>query len=122
MSKDIEPRVYRQRIVLEGHYKCEFDGDVMKTYLTDLSKILDMHIFSGPFCYPPDRWNDPEGIALQDWNGFVMWLESGSHCYVFPRYDFFTVDAYSCKPFSNEKVVEFTKKYFSSTDMTVKTV
>jgi len=114
---DIEPRVYRQRIILEGHFDRDFDGDIMKAYLTQLSREIDMRIFSGPFCYPPDRWNDPKGISLQDWNGFVMWLESGSHCYVFPRFKFFTVDCYSCKPFDNQKVADFTQKYFKSDDI-----
>jgi S-adenosylmethionine/arginine decarboxylase-like enzyme len=117
MSQDIEPRVYRQRIIVEGHYTIAFDGDVMKTYLQKLSEEIDMRIFAGPFCYPPDRWNDPDGIPLQDWNGFVMWLESGCHCYAFPKVKFFTVDAYSCKPFDAQKVADFTKQYFDSDDM-----
>ena len=117
MSQDLEPSIYRQRIILEGHYTIDFDGDVMKTYLKKLSEEIDMRIFSGPFCYPPDRWNDPDGIPLQDWNGFVMWLESGCHCYAFPKVKFFTVDAYSCKPFDAQKVADFTKQYFGSEDM-----
>ena len=120
--QDIEPNIYRQRMVIEGHYDIEFDGDVMKKYLTELSKQINMRIFSGPFCYPPDRWNDPEGMPLKDWNGFVMWLESGSHCYVFPNVKFFTVDVYSCKPYDSKKVSDFTKEYFNSQDMQFKEV
>ena len=114
---EIEPSVYRQRMILEGHYDIEFSGDVMKDYFIKLSKTIEMRIFSGPFCYPPDRWNDPEGIPLEDWNGFVMWLESGSHCYIFQRVKFFTVDVYSCKPYDFDKVTEFTKKFFNSSDI-----
>jgi len=52
MSTDIEPNICRQRIILEGHYDRDFDGDVMKAHLTQLSKQIDMRIFAGPFCYP----------------------------------------------------------------------
>ena len=119
--KDLEPGVYRQRLVIEGHYGIEFDGDLVKEYLSELSKVLEMRIFSGPFCWPPDEWNHPE-VKLYDWNGFVAWTESGCHVYAFPKYKFFTADIYSCKPFENNKVVKFTKDFIKSDDLVFKII
>ena len=116
---NLEPNVYRQRLVIEGHYGIEDPmSDFMRVFLNDLSKVLVMKIFSGPFCWPPDPWNDPEVYLYEHrgLNGFVAWEESGCHVYIWKRYQFFTVDVYSCKPFNADEVVEFTKKYFSSTD------
>ena len=114
--KDLEPAIHRQRLIIEGHYDIEFNGDVVKDYLAKLSEILDMTIFSGPFCWPPDKWNHPE-VDLHDWNGFVAWTESGCHVYAFPKHRFFTSDIYSCKAFNNNRVVEFTKEFIKSEDL-----
>lgn len=114
--KDLEPSIYRQRIVLEGHYAIEADGETIRTYLNKLSEILDMRIFSGPYSWPPDEWSNTD-IPLFELNGFVAWTESGAHIYAWRKCKFFTVDAYSCKPFNNEVVSKFTREFFQSEDM-----
>ena len=119
--KDLEPGVFRQRLVIEGHYEVEFDGDLVKHYLPELSKLLKMRIFSGPFCWPPDKWNQPK-INLHDLNGFVAWTESGCHVYAFPKYKFFTADIYTCKPFEEIETVDFTKNFIKSKDLEFKTI
>jgi S-adenosylmethionine decarboxylase len=114
--KDLEPSIYRQRIVLEGHYEIDADGETIRDYLHRLSEILEMRIFSGPYSWPPDEWTNPS-IPLFELNGFVAWTESGAHIYAWKTCKFFTVDAYSCKPFESEKVASFTQEFFQSNDM-----
>ena len=114
---DIEPRVYRQRLIMEGHYaKNDVDGETIREYLSLLSEKLDMRIFSGPYSWPPDRWDHVE-IELHELNGFVAWTESGCHAYAWRKYRFFTVDIYSCKRFSAEVVLSFTSEYFLCGDI-----
>lgn len=114
--KDLEPSIYRQRIVLEGHYSINPDGETIRQYLNELSKTLEMRIFSGPYSWPPDEWTNPE-IPLFELNGFVAWTESGAHVYAWRNCKFFTVDAYSCKPFDTRVVSDFTGSFFKSDDM-----
>lgn len=114
--KNLEPSIYRQRLIIEGHYLIEVDGEVIRKYLNELSKVLEMRIFSGPYSWPPDKWDKPE-IPLHELNGFVAWTESGCHVYAWRPVKFFTSDIYSCKPFDDKKVLEFTKKLFKSKDM-----
>ena len=114
--KNLEPKIFRQRLIIEGHYSIEADGETIRKYLSELSGILKMRIFSGPYSWPPDQWDNPE-VELHELNGFVAWTESGCHVYAWRYCKFFTSDIYSCKKFSAKKVIEFTKKYFKSEDL-----
>lgn len=119
--KNLEPAVYRQRLIIEGHYSVECDGEVVRDYLEKLSKLLKMRIFSGPYSWPPDKWDRPE-IELHELNGFVAWTESGCHVYAWRFCKFFTVDIYSCKKFDARETVEFTKKFFKSKDLVFESI
>lgn len=111
--KNLEPKIFRQRMIIEGHYEITADGEAIRSYLNDLSKILKMRIFSGPYSWPPDKWDRSE-VDLHELNGFVAWTESGCHVYAWAVCKFFTSDIYSCKPFDAPSVAEFTKKFFAS--------
>ena len=114
--KNLEPTIFRQRLIIEGHYKIKADGKTIRKYLNMLSKICKMEIFSGPYSWPPDKWDNPN-VKLYELNGFVAWTESGSHVYAWKSCKFFTVDIYSCKPFNVDKIVNFTKDFFKSLDV-----
>ena len=113
--KNLEPRVFRQRLIIEGHYEIDADGEVIRKYLVELSRVLQMRIFSGPYSWPPDKWDKPE-VELHELNGFVAWTESGCHVYAWRFCKFFTSDIYSCKKFDAAEVVKFTKDFFKSPD------
>ena len=119
--KNIEPKVYRQRLIIEGHFEVPIEGENIKAYLTKLSKVLKMTIFSGPFCWPPDKWTNPR-VKLHNLNAFVAWTKSGCHVYAWRLPKFFTADIYSCKPFNTKKVLKFTKDFFKSKDMVYKEI
>lgn len=114
--KNLEPSIYRQRLIIEGHYKKDVDGGSIKIYLNKLSVLLKMKIFAGPYSWPPDTWTNHK-VKLHELNGFVAWTESGCHCYAWRYCKFFTADIYSCKKFNANKVVTFTKKFFRSNDL-----
>jgi S-adenosylmethionine decarboxylase len=114
--KNLEPKIFRQRLIIEGHYGIEADGETIRKYLQELSRVLNMRIFSGPYSWPPDIQDHP-AVQLHELNGFVAWTESGCHVYAWRFCKFFTSDIYSCKPFNTEEVVAFTKKFFNSNDL-----
>lgn len=115
--RNLEPQVFRQRLIIEGHYSANnVTGETIREYLSQVSKILKMRIFSGPYAWPPDKWDQPE-VELHELNGFVAWTKSGCHVYAWRFCKFFTVDIYSCKKFSKEKVLKFTKDFWKSRDM-----
>ena len=113
---NLEPKIYRQRLIVEGHYEIDAGGETIRDFLNKLSKVCKMRIFSGPYSWPPDKWDNPK-VKLYELNGFVAWTESGSHVYAWRHCKFFTVDIYSCKPFDVNEVVKFTKNFWKSKDI-----
>lgn len=122
--KDLEPKVFRQRLIIEGHHRIEnLDGEILRKYLAELSKVLKMRIFVGPFCWPPDDDKvHEEALPLTEINGFVGWKESGCQAYIWPPHKFFSVDVYSCKKFDVTEAVRFTKEFFKSEDTVYKEI
>ena len=114
--RNLEPNVYRQRLIIEGHFKVPLVSDSIKEYLTQLSQLLGMTIFAGPYCWPPDERSHPE-VSLVDLNGFIAWKESGCHVYAFSKTSFFTADIYSCKSYNAKLVVEYTRDFIQSDDL-----
>lgn len=47
--KNLEPKIFRQRLITEGHYTIKISGETIRRYLVGLSVILEMKIFAGPF-------------------------------------------------------------------------
>jgi len=120
--KNLEPKIFRQRLIIEGYWTREsVDGETIREYLNKLSKVLKMRIFAGPFSWPPDRWNHPE-IELHELNAFVAWTKSGCQIYAWRFCNFFTADIYSCKKFNAQEVLEFTRDFFKSKNMVYKKI
>ncbi len=109
--KNLEPRIYRQRLIIEGKYGITISEIVVKTYLTTLAKSIGMTLLTKPLIFSPNKRKHPirHGIA-----GFVAWVESGCSVYTWDYFKFFTVEIYTCKKFSAKKAVAFTKKFFKT--------
>ncbi len=63
--------------------------------------------------------SEPKAYSAHDmgYGGWIHWKSSGAAFYSYPTNPpLFTVDCYTCKPFSAEEAFEFTKKYFSAID------
>lgn len=119
--EDIEPRVFRQRLMIEAHFAAELNSDKIKQYLLELSHLTNMTVFTGPYCWPPDERSQPH-VQLVDLNGFVAWKESGCHVYAFSETKFFTADIYTCKKFDVDAVVNYTREFLESPDLVHQTI
>lgn len=107
--KDLAPTIHRQRLIIEG-YPAKFISDTeIKDYLSKLSKVTEMIELTIPVTHQSDRYG---------WAGWIHWETSGSHFYAWDDpLLFFSVDIYTCKPFSVEKTVAFTKEYFDASEI-----
>ena len=107
--KNLAPKLVRQRIIIEAITENLVTPNEFKDYLVKLSKVVDMRPLSKPFAYPAEDMG---------YGGWIHWVTSGSHIYSYPAEvtggagNVLTIDAYTCKPFSVKKAVNFTKKYF----------
>jgi len=104
---DLAPEIHRQRLVVEGLVTTPIDAESITSYLSQLSKAIDMVELIEPVTHQS---------PLYGWAGWIHWETSGAHFYAWdqPRL-FFSVDVYACKPFSPQAVVELTTEWFGAT-------
>lgn len=110
--KDLAPQIHRQRLVVEGYPEQPIDDQAIKNYLKQLAEVTDMVCLTEPVTHKSDRFG---------WAGWIHWETSGAHFYAWESpLLFFSVDIYTCKPFSSEKVVAFTREFFRAEEVVSK--
>jgi|TARA_B100001971_G_C17859563_1_gene367646 S-adenosylmethionine decarboxylase len=112
--ENLAPDLVRQRIIIEETTDKIVKPDEIKKYLKALSKVVGMVVLSEPVAY----------TAHEDgYGGWIHWKTSGAHFYSYETTPpLFTVDCYTCKEFSVNEAVEFTKKYFDTIDIVWKEI
>ncbi|OGD43073.1 hypothetical protein A2567_00350, partial [Candidatus Azambacteria bacterium RIFOXYD1_FULL_42_11] len=93
--KNIEPRITRQRLVIEARYSAAINREKVKEYLLNLAAELKMTIhpdLKEPIITSATGKSDP---IHDGWEGAVFWVESGASIYVWERLNFLTVDIYT---------------------------
>lgn len=118
--KNLAPNIIRQRLIIEGTTIKIVEPPQIAEYLRTLADITQMEIIGGPFT----RSAHECGYA-----GWVHWKTSGGHFYSYHKNAWggdndplFTIDTYTCKPFSVQEAVEFTREYFNPLEMVWKEV
>ncbi|HLC79762.1 MAG TPA: S-adenosylmethionine decarboxylase [archaeon] len=116
--KNLAPNLVRQRLMMEGTTEKIVEPEQIKSYLVELAKFTKMEIIKRDL---------PNPIAYSahecGYGGWIHWKTSGAHFYSYPTNPpLFTVDTYTCKPFSVKAAVEFTKKYFNAIELVWKEV
>ena len=114
--KDLEPRITRQRLIIEAKYENDYDEEDINRFLLELGKTLEMTIDIEPYV------KLAEAEIHTGYYGYVHWIESGCHIYVWIRLKFLSVDIYTCKHFSVENAVNFVKDYFKTVEIVHKEV
>jgi hypothetical protein len=103
---DLAPDILRQRLVIEGVPARPIDDALIRSYLSALSRAVDMVQLLEPVTHRSD---------LYGWAGWIHWETSGAHFYAWeqPRL-FFSVDVYTCKAFDVDTAVSFTQDFLSA--------
>lgn len=115
--KNIEPRVTRQRLVIEARYSAVINKESVKKYLFGLAEELKMTIHPD-LTEPIITSATGKSIPIHDgYEGAIFWVESGASIYVWEKLNFLTVDIYTCKRFDNQKAIDFTAKFFGTTEL-----
>lgn len=110
--RDLAPEICRQRLVVEGLNDRPITDDDIRGYLSTLSRTIDMVTLLEPVTHKSPQYG---------WAGWIHWETSGAHFYAWdvPR-RFFSVDIYSCKPFSADDVLDLTHRWFDAHDLVCK--
>ena len=109
---DLAPDILRQRLVIEGVPARPVDDVLIRSYLSALSRAVDMVQLLEPVTHRSD---------LYGWAGWIHWETSGAHFYAWeqPRL-FFSVDVYTCKAFDVDTAVSFTQEFLSADTVVAK--
>lgn len=104
--KDLAPTIYRQRLVIEGYPQHAISDSQITDYLSQLSRVIDMHELIAPVTHRSETFG---------WAGWIHWETSGAHFYAWEQpLLFFSVDIYTCKAFDPQTAVTFTKDFFQT--------
>ncbi len=117
MWKNLAPHIIRQRLILEGTVEKLIEPEQFKEYLIRLSEVAKMEMLKEPVTSHAHEMG---------WGSWIHWKTSGTDFYSYPPMEgmpaLFTVDIYTCKPFSVRNVVEFTREFFKPIEMVWKEV
>ena len=105
MWKNLAPNLVRQRVIIEGTPEKIVEPEQIKAYLLALANVTKMEVLSAP-----------QAATAHDmgYGGWIHWKSSGAAFYSYQTDPpLFTVDCYTCKPFSAEDAAEFTRKFFN---------
>ncbi len=107
--KDLEPQIYRQRLTIEGKYQGDITADKISAFLKDFADLLEMSPLTEPFIFTPNEIGHEihHGVA-----GFMAWAESGCSMYTWDKFNFLSVEIYTCKKFDVQSAVNYVKDYF----------
>ena len=112
--KNLAPNVFRQRLLIEAKYKGNVTKKMVEDFLRELPKHLGMRIYVEPIVYSPDG----EGKEInQGYDGFVALIDSGISIYVWENAKFISLVVFTCKEFKVKQALEFTEKFFKTTEM-----
>jgi hypothetical protein len=114
MWKNLAPALIRQRVIIEGTTEKIVGPEEIREYLLKLADVTDMERISGPYVYSAHEMG---------FGGWIHWKTSGATFYSYPTNpSIFTVDCYTCKPFSLNEATEFTKTHFRVLDIVSKEI
>jgi hypothetical protein len=114
MWKNLAPNLIRQRVIIEATTEKIVEPEDIKKYLSALAEVCKMEVLA-----------EPETHSAHDmgYGGWIHWKSSGGAFYSYPTNPpLFTVDCYTCKPFSAQEAAEFTRKFFNALELVWKEV
>ena|ERR1044071_1293097 len=79
-------------------------------YLDTLTKLMKVHKQSPPFVVYTDPVKYPDKAGISGW---VPIVESGISIHTLTPTNFISIDVYSCRRYSIERIKEFTQKIFN---------
>jgi S-adenosylmethionine decarboxylase len=112
--RDLAPDITRQRLLIEGRYEREMDGQAVEGYLVQLAAHLDLRTYGRPIVHAPGGAGKAEN---QGFDAFIPLIDSGISLYVWTGKRFFAAVLFTCKRFEVQAALDFTRGYFGAAEM-----
>jgi hypothetical protein len=112
--KDLAPNIVRQRLLIEATYNRSLQESNIKEYLLELASKLELRTYGDPIIHSPSGTGKEEN---QGFDAFVPLIDSGISLYVWTNEHFFSTILYTCKSFSVEDALLFSKDFFNTIEI-----
>ena len=112
--KNIAPNILRKRLLLEATFTIDVTEDVVREYLLSLAQNLNLRTYGDPIIHSPSGEGKEEN---QGYDAFVSLIDSGISLYIWTNAKFLSCVLYTCKDFSTEKAINFTREYFKTSEL-----
>lgn len=112
--RNIAPQIVRQRLLIEANFTISITREEVRDYLLNVAKELDLSTYGEPIIHSPEGLGKEEN---QGFDAFIPLIDSGIALYVWTNEKFMSCVLYTCKEFSVEKAVQFTKDFFKTADL-----
>jgi ADP-ribose pyrophosphatase len=113
-ARRIAEDVVRQRLLMEGYYRIDVDEAAIERYFAGLSGALDLRMYGKPTIFSTGGQGKEEN---QGYDAFVPLVDSGISVYVWTNKRFVSIVLYTCKSFSAERAMAFTRDFFGMPDV-----
>jgi ADP-ribose pyrophosphatase len=113
-TKRIAEDITRQRLLMEGYYGIDVDEGAIERYFTGISGFLGLRMYAKPTIFSTGGGGKEEN---QGYDAFVPLVDSGISVYVWTNKRFVSIVLYTCKGFSSERAVRFTRDFFKVSEM-----
>lgn len=107
--ENIAPEIVRQRLLIEANFTVEVTTESVRKYLLELASSLGLKTYGEPIIHSPSGQGKEEN---QGFDAFVPLIDSGISLYVWTNKKFLSCVLYTCKSFSVDKALQFTKDFF----------
>jgi S-adenosylmethionine decarboxylase len=108
--KNIASDIFRQRLLIEGFYTIEVTREAVDRYLRGVAEHLDLRIYGEPIIFSPATGMGKE--ENMGFDAFVPLIDSGISAYIWSSAKFFSIVLYTCKGFSEESAIRYTRNFF----------
>ncbi|MFC6635337.1 S-adenosylmethionine decarboxylase [Microbulbifer taiwanensis] len=115
--KNIAPSITRKRLLIEGYYSREIGEHEVEEFLTSIASKLSLKFYGSPIVHVPESLGKEEN---QGFDAFLPLIDSGISIYVWTKSQFFAIVLFTCKNFSSETAIEFTREYMLASEIVSK--
>jgi 3-hydroxyisobutyrate dehydrogenase-like beta-hydroxyacid dehydrogenase len=112
--RDLAPDITRQRLLIEGCYTASIDRETVQRYLLEVAAHLDLQSYGEPVIHAPSGVGKAENAGF---DAFLPLIDSGISLYVWSARRFFAVVLFTCKRFDVQRALDFTRQFFSATQL-----
>ena len=115
--KNLAPEIYRQRLLIEGHYEIEVQVDTISRFFDALLSGLTLNAAGDAVINASIGQGHPKNQGIE---AFLPLIESGVALYTWQSARFLSIIIYTCKAFENDKAVQVIEDFFQLSRMEFK--